>query len=63
MTTHTIDATQNAGLSGLVDDARGAAAAISAGWRAARDWRRLSARPNGMSREQVARAVFERHFA
>ena len=63
MSTQTIDSLRNTGFFGLLDDARPAAAAISAGWRAARDWRRISARPNGLSREQVARTVFERNFA
>jgi hypothetical protein len=45
------------------DDLAQAAAGIAEGSRAARDCDRLGARRGRMSREQIAREVFERNFA
>lgn len=63
MTTQTIDTNASAGSTAFADAAVRALAAISAGWGAARDWRRLSARGNDTSRDQIAREIFERNFA
>jgi hypothetical protein len=64
MTTHTIRTVPAARvLTGLAGDLIRATAAISAGWRATRDWHRASVRGNGIGPEQVARELFERNFA
>ena len=63
MTTRTITPVSSIAAPQIFDGIARLAAAIRAGWRAARDWDRLSAAGDGMSREQVARAVFERNFA